>query len=334
MARAVVSWDEYASTWAGLHGGVDPRRARPTVKGWLRTGFRIARVGQRLRVPAGAVTAAGLLACVLVPVLAVRGGGSGALLAAVLVALAALADTVDGALAVLSRHTTRLGYVYDSVVDRLGEVCWLLALWRLGAPSYVVVTAGGLSWLHEYSRSRANAAGMAEIGTVTVGERPTRVIVTTAGLVLCGLTHSIAHVPPSIASVTASVWVVLGLIGIAQLFGAVHRRLAGKDWPTWSPATQGAAAPAVPPKDRPADPVGAEEPRPAALIGGEFTLGDALRAEIARLGGLPPTSAVYESHAAAGTGRHSRADDEVEVSAVGDGEAPFGEHAAERPPPG
>jgi hypothetical protein len=223
----------------------------------------------------------------------------------------------------LSRHTTRLGYVYDSVVDRVGEVCWLLALWRLGAPSYVVVTAGGLSWLHEYARSRANAAGMAEIGTVTVGERPTRVIVTAAGIALCGLTHPIAHVPPSIASVTASVWVVLGLIGIAQLFGAVHRRLAGGGWPTWAPAPESTAAPAVP----------VEEPRPAELIGGEFSLRDALRAEIARLGGLPPTSAVYASHTAAATGRHSRADDEVELAA--DGEAPrFGEHAAERPPAG
>ena len=53
--------------------------------------------------------------------------------------LAAVADSVDGAVAVVTGRTTRLGYVYDSVADRLGEVAWLLAFWLVGAPGGLVV---------------------------------------------------------------------------------------------------------------------------------------------------------------------------------------------------
>ena len=58
------------------------------------------------------------------------------LLAAVLVVVAAIADTVDGALAVVRSHATKLGYVDDSVVDRIGEVCgW----WRCGGSAYPAI---------------------------------------------------------------------------------------------------------------------------------------------------------------------------------------------------
>ena len=172
-----------------------------------------------------------------------------------------MADTVDGALAVLSGHTTRLGYVYDAVVDRIGEACWLIALWRIGAAGHVVVAAGALAWLHEYVRSRGNAAGMTEITAVTVGERPTRVMVTIGGLVLAGLAESFnPHVAAGIAAITTATWIVLGLIGIAQLLAAVHRALAGRSWPTWRPAgAPNSAAPSAPPAPIPAATV-----RPAA----------------------------------------------------------------------
>jgi phosphatidylglycerophosphate synthase len=230
VRAALPSWDEYAEAWSSLHGGIDPRRARASVRNWLRFGYSMANVCARLRVKPGAVTAAGLVACVLTPAFAAR-GGAWAMFAAFLVVLTAAADTVDGALAVLTSHTTRLGYVYDAIVDRIGEACWLFALWLIGVPAYAVVAAGALSWLHEYARARANAAGMTEIGAATVGERPTRVVLSVLGIGMAGLVGATSNaLPAGIATFAVAVWIVLAIIGFAQLFATIHHMLAGREW--------------------------------------------------------------------------------------------------------
>jgi phosphatidylglycerophosphate synthase len=153
--------------------------------------------------------------------------------------VAAITDTVDGALAVMTERATRLGYVYDSVVDRIGEACWLLAMWRIGVHGWIVVLAGALSWLHEYTRSRANAAGMTEIGAATLGERPTRVILSALAFALAGVAGvSSRSLPSGIVTFAATVWIVLGVIGFLQLFASIHRALAGRPWqPSGRPKT-------------------------------------------------------------------------------------------------
>jgi CDP-diacylglycerol--glycerol-3-phosphate 3-phosphatidyltransferase len=220
-----LSWEQYATRWSGLHGGVDPRAGSPLFRGWLRLAYRTGRLLARLGVRPATVTALGLLLCALVP-LAVRAGRFGPVLAAVFVVLSVLADSADGAVAVITDRVTRLGSVVDSVADRLGEVAWLVAFWLLGAPGWLVVVAGGVAWLHEYLRARATAAGMREIGVVTVAERPTRAIVVVVGLVLSGL------VDPGLLAGTATVataaWLLLGLVGLGQLVAAVHSALAAR----------------------------------------------------------------------------------------------------------
>jgi phosphatidylglycerophosphate synthase len=206
-------------------------------------------------------------------------------LAAVVVVAASVADTVDGALAVLTEHTTRLGYVYDSVVDRLAELGWLLALWLVGVPGYLAVAAGALSWIHEYTRSRANAVGMTEIGGATLGERPTRAILTVIGLGLAGLTGLFsADLPAGVATFAVAAWFVLAVIGFAQLFGTVHHALSGRPW------VAPARGPVSAPRARPVE----VEPEYAA----EDPF-DAVDLEtIARMVATPTSPAVYTSHAA------------------------------------
>jgi phosphatidylglycerophosphate synthase len=211
----VVGWDDYAARWAELHGGFDPRRAAPIVRGWLMLGYRVSRPLAANAVRPNTVTVAGLLVSLGVPALAWAGFSW---LAVVLVLVAALADSVDGALAVVGAAASRLGFVLDSVVDRLIEVCWLAGFWLLGAPGWLVVLAGGLSWLHEYLRARAAVAGMSSVGVVTISERPTRVIVAAFGLLLAGL-----H--PWAAPMAVGVWCILGLIGLVQLTVAVRAAL-------------------------------------------------------------------------------------------------------------
>jgi phosphatidylglycerophosphate synthase len=225
VAAGRLSWDEYATTWARLHGGFDPRQATPVVQGWLRLAYGVGSALGRVRVPPSAVTLVGVLLCVVVPVTAVR-SPSGPLTAAAFVLLAAVADSVDGAIAVAASRSSRLGYVYDSLADRVGEAAWLTAFWLVGAPGIVVATAGGLSWLHEYLRARAVSAGMREIGAVTVGERPTRVAVAAVGLVLAGLAGLIdPDFAPGVITVAGAVWVLVAAFGLAQLLTAVRGAL-------------------------------------------------------------------------------------------------------------
>lgn len=128
-----LNWDDYATAWARLHGGFDPRAATPVVRAWLRFSYHLGFVLGRLRVGPTPVTVVGVLLCACVPLFAVR-PQDGPFLAALFVLLAAVADSVDGAVAVATNRTTRLGYVYDSLADRLGEVAWLAAFWLVGAP--------------------------------------------------------------------------------------------------------------------------------------------------------------------------------------------------------
>jgi phosphatidylglycerophosphate synthase len=220
-----VGWDEYAVRWAALHGGFDPRSAGAVVGGWLRLAYAIGALLGRWRVPPTAVTVFGLLLCAGVPV-AAGYGSVGLLVATGLVLLAAVADSVDGAVAVVTGRVTRLGYVYDSVADRLGEACWLAAFWVAGVPGPMVIAAGGLSWLHEYVRARAVSAGMREIGVVTAGERPTRVSVTIVAFLLAGVAGLIdPALGPGTLTVVLAVWVLLALFGLFQLLAAVRRSL-------------------------------------------------------------------------------------------------------------
>jgi hypothetical protein len=71
-------------------------------------------------------------------------------------------------------------------------------------------------------RARAGAVGMAEIGVVTVFERPTRVIVTATFLL--GAAVFDGHAPGWV-SAGAWAWLGLALVASVQLYPVVRRRL-------------------------------------------------------------------------------------------------------------
>jgi phosphatidylglycerophosphate synthase len=231
VTSAPQRWDEYAAQWAGLHGGVDPRRTGGAIYGWLRLSYAIGRGLVGLRIGAAVVTAGGLVLSLLVPPF-VNQRGWWVLVAALLVLLSALADSVDGAVALIGRRATRLGFVYDSLCDRICEVAWLAGLKLLGVPGWLIVTCLAIAWIHEYLRARAVAAGMVDIGVVTAAERPTRVTFATLGLALGGIS---GFVNPELAAGTTTavvaIWTVFGLIGLAQLLTTVHVRLRHRPAP-------------------------------------------------------------------------------------------------------
>jgi phosphatidylglycerophosphate synthase len=223
--RVTVDWAGYTARWAALHGGYDPRKASGPARGWLRAAYGVARLLALLRVSPDQATAAGLVLAAGVPVL-VLAGGEWAVVAAALVVCGAFADTVDGALAVVTGRERALGQVYDAVADRLTEAAWLLGLWLLGAPGWLVAGCGAVSWLHEYVRARAAVAGMSGIGVVTLGERPTRVLLAAFGLALSGVAGLVStELAAGTVTVAAAIWALFGALGLGQLAAAVRRAL-------------------------------------------------------------------------------------------------------------
>jgi phosphatidylglycerophosphate synthase len=176
-------------------------------------------------VPPDALTYAGLVlaALVLWPAAA---GGRWVLLAVAVVIVSALLDGVDGTVAILTGRVTRWGYVLDSACDRVADACLVAALWLTGAPGPLCAAAGAVVGLQEYLRARAAAAGMSEVGVVTVAERPTRVIVTAMFLLGAGLYPAAAG---TWAAAGAAATLTLGVVGIGQLAPVVRARLARQE---------------------------------------------------------------------------------------------------------
>jgi CDP-diacylglycerol--glycerol-3-phosphate 3-phosphatidyltransferase len=179
----------------------------------------------RLRVHPGALTAAGVLVCALVP--AIAAGGSGwPLLAGLVAVFSGLIDGLDGAVATLTGRATRFGAVLDGVADRAGETGYLLALWLTGAPGWLCLAGGIAAALLEYARARAGSVGMAEIGVVTVFERATRIAVTAAALITAALAFWLVRSLVGVAATAgAAAWAVLGIAALAQFLTVARRTL-------------------------------------------------------------------------------------------------------------
>jgi CDP-diacylglycerol--glycerol-3-phosphate 3-phosphatidyltransferase len=176
-----------------------------------------------------AVTTVGLVLVGAAVAAAGAGGGSLAtaggwwlVVAGLLVLISGLVDNLDGAVAVMTSRVTKWGYVYDSVADRVADMLFLVALWLAGAPAWACVVAGGLTFLQEYARARAGAAGMSEIGVVSVWERPSRVLVVGLFLVAAGLYSNYAVL---LVEVAAWVSLVLAVVGLVQVLLAVRTRM-------------------------------------------------------------------------------------------------------------
>lgn len=172
----------YRSRWSALHGGYQPPPAGAADR-WLTLVEAVARPLAAKGVPATAVTLAGVVSGVA----AAGAAGRRPLAAAGALALSALADGVDGSVAVLAGSASAWGSVVDSMADRVADAAALVALTRLGAPSRLATSAGAAVVALEYARARAGAAGFTDIGVVTVGERPMRLATTFSGLLAAAL---------------------------------------------------------------------------------------------------------------------------------------------------
>lgn len=215
--------------WSAAHGGLDPGSSR-WVSGWLSLVHRCTRPLAGRGVPPGRVTVAGLAVAATVPALAWAGHGW-PLAAAVCVVLSGVLDGIDGALARWDGSGTRWGGVLDDLVDRCSDLLMLAALAVLGAPAAWCVAAAVLTLLLEGVRASARVAGMDGIGTLTLWERPSRLVVTAFGTAACGVAGLVAPLRDAVAEIAgtaAAVAVLLAVVGVVQLVVAVRRALLGE----------------------------------------------------------------------------------------------------------
>jgi CDP-diacylglycerol--glycerol-3-phosphate 3-phosphatidyltransferase len=167
----------------------------------------------RSRVTPNALTASGVLLCVVASVLVYfeyRNEWLFFWAGAIVFVVGSVLDILDGALARAGGKTTQFGAFLDSTTDRIGEAFMLgaiaLALARDGNETGLAFTFAALagSFLVPYARSKAEALGLK--GDVGIGSRAERVVVITAGLVFApwgGLQWAVYVL-------TATAWVTVG----------------------------------------------------------------------------------------------------------------------------
>ena len=231
-AHEIPTRDGYFDRWSVLHGGYDPRSGSVWLKGWLSMVYAIARPLAKRGVQPDVVTVSSIWLAGLVLVLADVGGRWWIAAGWVMVA-SGLFDTLDGCVAVLEDRTTKWGYVLDSVVDRVNDGIYLLAVVAVGCPPELAVALGFCFFLMEYVRARAGNAGGDEVGRITMAERPTRVIRLSPSIHFSGVFLGLSDVLPVVGP---SLLLAMTVVSIVQLAVAVRRQLLAL--PADAPAVQ------------------------------------------------------------------------------------------------
>jgi phosphatidylglycerophosphate synthase len=204
-----VDKNEFFTTWSNLHGGA---KIEGIVKTWLQISYASAKFLSKLRVTPNLLTFAGLFFAIALCQFA------NSWAAALFLVLSLFFDGIDGSLAILQKKTSKFGAFTDSFVDRISEVFWALALYKLGAPASLVFVALLATYIQEYLRARAGGLGHEEVGIVTICERPVR-----ASLIFIAIIANLAGL--DLVTAIAIIWVAMQFIALSQLTGSLYKRL-------------------------------------------------------------------------------------------------------------
>jgi CDP-diacylglycerol--glycerol-3-phosphate 3-phosphatidyltransferase len=230
------TFQDYEAGWREAHQlGAEARPGGRLAAWYLRLPYALGAPLARAGADPNLVTLAALWMALTAGWTATLGPGWAAAAGALTLA-AGVADSVDGAVAVLQRRTSTFGFVWDSAADRLAD----LAL--IAGPVALVATRAAHGWglaavaagtaaavlllLLEYVRARAQAGRVAAAWSlVTPGERPTRVIV----LGLTGLAVGAAQLGGdglAGAALDAGYPLALGVLAVLEAVGCVQLLLA------------------------------------------------------------------------------------------------------------
>lgn len=157
--------DEFFSVWRRLHGDAE---ISGIIKGWLSISYLIVKPLAKVRITPNILTILGLFFGVLLY------ANAETFWAPALLVLSLICDGIDGSLAIVTNKSTKWGAILDSTVDRLTEIFWVLALYKIGADLKLLIVVLLAASVQEYMRARAAGLGVSEVGIVTFAERPVR----------------------------------------------------------------------------------------------------------------------------------------------------------------
>jgi archaetidylinositol phosphate synthase len=205
---------EFFSIWSSSHGGAE---ITGIVKGWLVISYFLVKPLKVFRISPNLITFGGLFFAIGV------WRYHATWLCLLFLALSLLCDGLDGSLAIYGGSQSNMGAVLDATVDRISEVFWALAFYKIGANLEVVFAAWLLANTQEYARARIGGLGIKVIGVVTIAERPVRASLLAIALIinLCAFKNSSTFV-----EIVAILWLVMQSISFISVirFGYLELR--------------------------------------------------------------------------------------------------------------
>lgn len=200
---------EFLSTWSKIHGDA---QVTGIVKGWLNISYLITKLLAKIRISPNGLTIFGLVFGVLLYL------NSQSIWAPILLVLSLICDGLDGSLAIITGKSSKWGATLDSVIDRLTEVFWVLALYSLGINLNLLIAVLILSTVQEYLRARAGGVGVVEVGVVTYAERPVRASFVFIALIAFNLDLNILDQ-------IIGIWLLLQIISLIKISRFVFLKL-------------------------------------------------------------------------------------------------------------
>lgn len=200
---------EFLSTWSKIHGDA---QVTGIVKGWLNISYLITKLLAKIRISPNGLTIFGLVFGVLLYL------NSQSIWAPIILVLSLICDGLDGSLAIITEKSSKWGAILDSVIDRLTEVFWVLALYSLGINLNLLIAVLILSTVQEYLRARAGGVGVVEVGVVTYAERPVRASFVFIALIAFNLDLNILDQ-------IIGIWLLLQIISLIKISRFVFLKL-------------------------------------------------------------------------------------------------------------
>ena len=93
---------------------------------------------------------------------------------AIFLVLSLLLSGIDGSSVFPQYSTSNMSATLDSIADRISEIFWAIAFYRLGVPVAWVFAFAGLAAFQEYAKARLASVGTRNVGLVTLSDRPVR----------------------------------------------------------------------------------------------------------------------------------------------------------------
>ena len=200
---------EFFAHWSTLHGSAE---VRGIVSAWLSISFHISKPLIWLKISPNTLSILSIFAA----------GGFLFLIdshwAIALLVISLLLDGIDGTVAILAQKSSKFGALIDGVADRIVEGLWAIALYILGAPWQLVITAWLAAFLQEYLRARAGGLGVNQVLIVTWCERPVR-----ATLIFIPLMGRIFDI--DLFTVASWAWAALQISSALALFNLLRLHL-------------------------------------------------------------------------------------------------------------